>query len=1196
MTHTSLPALAALAVSTLSTAQPSILVEQSSGWAGGYTASMTIENPVGSPAIDGWTLQWTNGPAIESLWNGLYALEGDAATIVNESWNATIEPGSSRSIGFTAAGSWPPSFADSSLNGLPISMAVAAGENNEGGESSGGEDAASDVLGFKDRSTSATIVDIGRSVVALTSGEGASLSAGTNNPDVLDVSIENGELVLQAKSPGFGSIRVDDATSGERILLGVAIREADGSMPGLPDYLAVGSVSEDVASHLEFFRDFGQGDANRRVDVRYIYLNGGPINGWRSWTSEDGARVTDYIRNSKQLGMIPCFVWYNVPDGGESYWSNSEHLFDAAYMAAYWQDLDFMLDLARAESQDGWPVMVVVEPDLLGYFAQAGLSPTQSSWSVGISGSPQVSAAYTATGVDGQPILAVADDPDFDNSIDGFVKAVNYIINRELPNAIFGWQFNLWASPAGGHTGVGVPGTGLVHLSDTMGINQGRAAIAEEARAMAQWYADAGVMSYGADFISIDKYGLDAAGTTASAATDPASSAWFWNNDHWLNYLEVVKSVGEVGGGPTVLWQIPVGHINDSMEVDAAGASFPVLDNTHQHYEDSAGTFFLGDSFATSGDRLEHFSANASQDPSISLNGNEVTWGSHMQQTADAGTIAVLFGAGVGSSTQGTPRSDTAAGEPTDGSWWITKVQRYYDDIVSIPPSQSGGGSCEQDLNGDSVVDINDILALVTHWGACADPTNCHGDFDGGGGIDANDLMVMLMVFGACGSSGEGEEGGDPGGDGGGENGDDNGEDNGGDDGGDSGDGSDEGSEGNSGGSDSDPDDRIVAYYIEWGIYGRDYQPSDIPVDKITHLNYAFANIGDDGRIAIGDSYAAIDKSYPGDTWDQPYRGTYNQINNVLKSAHPHLKTLISVGGWTWSGKFSDIALTDDSRSVFAESCVDFIRAYNFDGVDIDWEYPVCCGLGGNTYRPEDRGNYTLLMEELRAQLDAAAEEDGREYLLTIAAAGGVDKLANYDLAGIAAQCDWINTMSYDFAGAWDLSIAAHHSGLHANTANPSSNDNVRLHYNAAASVQPWLDAGVDSTKVVMGVPFYGRAWGGVGSNNGGLFQSGSTVPPGTWDDWSSGATGVNDFSQIEDFLASGDYTRYWDDQAKVPWLYSASQHGGHFISYDDAESMQHKVDYVEELDLGGIMFWEVTGDRNETLLDVIHDGLSADP
>ena len=500
------------------------------------------------------------------------------------------------------------------------------------------------------------------------------------------------------------------------------------------------------------------------------------------------------------------------------------------------------------------------------------------------------------------------------------------------------------------------------------------------------------------------------------------------------------------------------------------------------------------------------------------------------------------------------PGGSTEFGMTINGTWPPDfPALTFNDDPIMMDGLVGDGGNsgnngedenntCPQDINDDDVVDVSDLLLLIHAWGDCANPEICAADINGDETVAIDDLTALLAAFGDCPGSSTGPTG----------------------------------------------DQRIIAYYIEWGIYGRDFQPSDIPVDKITHLNYAFANIDSDGRIAIGDPYAAIDKAYPGDTWDQPYRGTYNQINNVLKSQYPHLKTLISVGGWTWSGRFSDVALTEVSRTTFAESCVEFIRTYNFDGVDIDWEYPVCCGLGSNTYRPEDRENYTLLMEELRDQLDTASEEDGRTYLLTIAAAGGIDKLENYDLAGIADQCDWINTMSYDFMGAWDLSIAGHHAGLEANPDNPSANENVRLHYNASGSVQPWLNAGVSPDKVVMGVPFYGRAWGGVPSTNGGLFQSASSVPPGTWDDWSSGATGINDYFEIEAMLQSGNYTRYWDDQAKVPWLYSPTEHGGHFISYDDEESLQHKVDFVQQYELGGVMIWEITADRNGGLLDVL--------
>jgi chitinase len=451
------------------------------------------------------------------------------------------------------------------------------------------------------------------------------------------------------------------------------------------------------------------------------------------------------------------------------------------------------------------------------------------------------------------------------------------------------------------------------------------------------------------------------------------------------------------------------------------------------------------------------------------------------------------------------------------------------DDVQTYP----GPFDCPSDIDGDGSTNVNDLLLIIDAWGESGE-----ADIDNSGTVDVDDLLIVLNAWGAC-----------------------------------------------------PTEKRIVAYFIEWGIYGRNYQPADMPLEKITHINYAFANIGADLRIAIGDPYAAIDNFYPGDTWDQPYRGCYNQINNVLRTQYPHIKTLISVGGWTWSGRFSDVALSSDSRAVFAASCVEFIRAYNFDGVDIDWEYPVCCGLGSNTYRLEDNANYTLLLQELRLQLDAAAAQDGRTYLLTIAAPAGYDKVANIDPAGIAAACDWINVMTYDFHGAWDLSQTGHQAALYPNPDDPS-NDEIATLYNASAAIDLFLESGVQPSELVLGVPFYGRAWAGVGPANNGLFQAANSVPPGTWEDWSSGDTGVNDYTEIMSFLASGLYALHRDEHSQVPWLYSPTQHGGHFISFDDDVSMATKAQYVQDSDLGGIMLWEITGDRNETLMDVIVEGL----
>jgi hypothetical protein len=192
------------------------------------------------------------------------------------------------------------------------------------------------------------------------------------------------------------------------------------------------------------------------------------------------------------------------------------------------------------------------------------------------------------------------------------------------------------------------------------------------------YYVSAGVLTGGAKFVSIDKYGLDATGFEASAQNDPADSYWFWNNDLWGNYLTFVNTMHTTTGLPVILWQLPVGHINTSQAADPyTGGLFPVLSDADRQLEDSAPTYFLGDTFATSGARYSYFSQNLAADPKLSSNGSNITWGSHMADAANAGVVSVLFGAGVGASTSG-------VGAPTDGYWWITAAQGYYSQVIPL--------------------------------------------------------------------------------------------------------------------------------------------------------------------------------------------------------------------------------------------------------------------------------------------------------------------------------------------------------------------------------------------------------------------------------------------------------------------------------------------------------------------------------
>ena len=255
------------------------------------------------------------------------------------------------------------------------------------------------------------------------------------------------------------------------------------------------------------------------------------------------------------------------------------------------------------------------------------------------------------------------------------------------------------------------------------------------------------------------------------------------------------------------------------------------------------------------------------------------------------------------------------------------------------------------------------------------------------------------------------------------------------------------------------PSEKVVIGYVF--AQDKPLDGSRIAADKLTHINYAFANIRD-GQMVEGFQ-------------DDP--GNY-RVLRALKARNPKLKVLVSVGGWTWSGNFSDMALTPQSRKRFIDSAVAFLKRYDLDGLDIDWEYPAQKGMN-NTYRPEDRENSTALLAETRAALDEAGKAAGNRYLLTMATQAADEWLEHTEMAKAQAFLDYINLMAYDQFGADSDATTGHHAPLFTSPANPKQNS-------AATSIDHYIAAGVPASKLVLGVPFYGKAWGNVG-------------PAGTW-------------------------------------------------------------------------------------------------
>ena len=370
----------------------------------------------------------------------------------------------------------------------------------------------------------------------------------------------------------------------------------------------------------------------------------------------------------------------------------------------------------------------------------------------------------------------------------------------------------------------------------------------------------------------------------------------------------------------------------------------------------------------------------------------------------------------------------------------------------------------------------------------------------------------------------------------------------------------------------------VVGYFAQWTIYRRGYLPKHVAssgaVQQLNVMNYAFAAPDANLKCASLDTFADYGKRYDAsesvdgvaDTVSQPLKGNFNQLRK-LKQLNPSLRVLLSLGGWTESYRFSDVALPAN-RAAFVASCIDMFIKGNvaagvsaagvFDGIDVDWEYPGSCG---NTcaFRPEDRENFVALLAEFRRQLDLLGQANGRPYLLTIAAPAGAEQYSKLDLPGIAPSVDWINVMTYDFHGGWE-------------TAGPTNHSSALFQSSCEGPDGDWADkairsyvAGVgDPAKVVLGMPFFGHGWRTAAAGSG-FCLTATGIPRGTF------AKGVVDY----EVLAGRNGSPFWDEKTGTHWTFDGST----FWSFDDSTSAAWKADYANCRGLRGAMFWELSGD-----------------
>jgi len=402
---------------------------------------------------------------------------------------------------------------------------------------------------------------------------------------------------------------------------------------------------------------------------------------------------------------------------------------------------------------------------------------------------------------------------------------------------------------------------------------------------------------------------------------------------------------------------------------------------------------------------------------------------------------------------------------------------------------------------------------------------------------------------------------------------------------------------------------RVIGYFPNWAQYRSgscQYVPEDINPFLYTHINYAFAYID-------GSTYELIPTEWNDQSTDWS-EGMYARVQD-LKKRNPNLKTLLSVGGWNFnyysstSWIFSAVSATSSSRQTFVKNALQYITQWGFDGIDIDWEYPADPAQGGT---PADKDNYSLLLKEFRSQI--TSNYGGKLLLTTAMAASQSTWEAAYNLAEIQNYVDWFNLMTYDLHGSWDGYTASH-----------TAMDSTRDQYTIKHAVSGYINAGVPSSKISLGLAIYGHTYS---------FTSSSSCP-GYYTSTNGGgpagactqASGMLAYYEIVSLLGSAvqefDYTSltpyicyntygttpekpliesYRDPRnhykhsnstkSAVNLANDGSNASGSWACYDDQQSLSYKISYIKSMGLGGAMMWSIDMDYNDQLMTYVWNSL----
>lgn len=334
--------------------------------------------------------------------------------------------------------------------------------------------------------------------------------------------------------------------------------------------------------------------------------------------------------------------------------------------------------------------------------------------------------------------------------------------------------------------------------------------------------------------------------------------------------------------------------------------------------------------------------------------------------------------------------------------------------------------------------------------------------------------------------------------------------------------------------------DKVICYYASWA-YGRPdngkFVPEDINPNLCTHVNYAFLGLNADGSLKILDPAFDVDQD------------GFKRLSD-LKQQNPNLKVLFSIGGAAAdTGVFTTVSSNADLRNAMVQSALDLIQTYNYDGLDVDWEYP----------RGGDQEKYIDLLTTLKD----AFQPHG--YLLTVAVNSIPDEVGGYNIPAMSNVLDVINVMTYDFHAIWG-GVTAENSPLYGGV---NESDWQKENRNCDAAITYWLNGGADPQKVAIGIAFYGHTFKLANPDVHGLDAGAGPYDNGPYTD-NLGSFGYN---EVCEFHPNG--VKVFLDDMKVPYLYD----GDFWIGYDDEQSVALKVQYAKEKNLAGVFIWSIETD-----------------